>query len=37
MHYGVIGLRKILSVEDGPPIQMVIDANMVPRLLEFIK
>ncbi len=36
-HYGVIGLRKILSVEDGPPIQVVIDANLVPRLLEFIK
>lgn len=36
-HYGVIGLRKILSVEDGPPIQMVIDANIVPRLIEFIK
>lgn len=34
-HYGVIGLRKILSNEAGPPIQPVIDANMVPRLIQF--
>ena len=35
-HYGVIGLRKILSV-DGPPIQQVIDLNFVPILIEFMK
>lgn len=35
-HYGCIGIRKILSVE-GPPIQQVIDANVVPRLIEFIQ
>lgn len=51
-HYGVIGLRKILSngnkllifpdksnlsLEQGPPIQSVIDANMVPRLIIFMQ
>lgn len=36
-HYGVIGLRKILSNEQGPPIQAVIDANMVPRLIQFMQ
>jgi len=36
-HYGVIGLRKILSNEQGPPIQSVIDANMVPRLINFMQ
>lgn len=35
-HYGVIGLRKILSNENGPPIQPIIDANMVPRLIQFM-
>lgn len=49
-HYGVIGLRKILSTgsyfnvsnlitqfkEKGPPIQPVIDANMIPRLIQFM-
>jgi len=36
-HFGVIGLRKILSIEDGPPIQSVIDANLVPRLIQFMQ
>ena len=36
-HYGVIGLRKLLSDEMDPPIQPVIDANLVPRLIEFMK
>ena len=35
-HYGAIGLRKILSI-DGPPIQPVIDSNLVPRLIEFMQ
>lgn len=26
----------MLSIEDSPPIQPVIDANLVPRLLEFM-
>jgi hypothetical protein len=36
-HFGVIGLRKILSIEEGPPIQPVIDANLVPKLIEFMQ
>jgi hypothetical protein len=35
-HYGVIGLRKLLSIEGGPPIQEVIDSNIVPRLIDFM-
>lgn len=36
MHYGVIGVRKVLSVEI-PPVQAIIDANLVPKLIEFMK
>ncbi|CAD8136216.1 unnamed protein product [Paramecium pentaurelia] len=37
LHYGVTGLRKMLSVESGAPIQQVIDANLVPKLIEIIQ
>lgn len=33
---GTIGVRKLLSI-DGPPIQPIIDANLVPRMIEFVK
>jgi len=33
---GIIGIRKLLANE-GPPIQSVIDAGLVPRLIEFMK
>ena len=36
-HYGVIGIRKILSVPENPPIQPVIDAGLVPRMIEYVK
>ena len=36
-HMGVIGLRRILSIEESPPIQPVIDMNLVPRLIEFMQ
>ena len=32
-HYGMIGVRKILSIADNPPIQAVIDAGLVPRMI----
>lgn len=35
-HFGVIGLRKVLSIEESPPIQPVIDANLIPKLIEFM-
>lgn len=36
-HRGMIGIRKILSIVDNPPIQAVIDAGLVPRMIEYIK
>lgn len=36
-HQGCIGLRKLLSIEDSPPIQIAIDSNCIPRFIEFIK
>lgn len=32
-HYGMIGVRKILSIADSPPIQAVIDAGLVPKMI----
>ena len=29
--------RKLLSIERNPPIQMVIDAGVVPRLVQFLQ
>merc|ERR1719436_1770911 len=31
-----IEFRRMLSVEDSPPIQAVIDAGVVPRLMKFL-
>ena len=36
-HYGMIGVRKILSIADSPPIQAVIDAGLVPRMIQYVK
>jgi len=35
--YAAQGFRKLLSIENEPPIQNVIDAGVVPVLIEFIK
>lgn len=35
-HEGIIGIRKLLSMEMLLPIQAVIDANMVPRMIKFL-
>lgn len=32
--FGVVGLRKLLSIVDNPPIQSVIDSNLLPVLLS---
>lgn len=36
-HYGLIGVRKILSIADNPPIQAIIDAGLVPKMIEYVK
>ena len=36
-HRGVIGIRKVISVDQDPPIQQVIDAQLVPLLIEMCK
>lgn len=33
----MIGIRKLLSKDDNPPIQQVIDLNLVPRLIDLVK
>lgn len=35
-HYGAIGIRKIMSNAEEPPIQVVIDTGIVPRLIELV-
>lgn len=37
LHEGIIGIRKLLSSNDNPPIQQVIDSNLVPRMIELVK
>jgi HEAT repeat protein len=34
--FGIVGLRKLLSFIENPPIQNVIDANLLPVLLSLI-
>jgi hypothetical protein len=33
IYYGIIGIRKLLSVDKDPPIQLVIDANLVTKII----
>jgi hypothetical protein len=34
---GMIGVRKIISICENPPIQAVVDAGLVPLMVKFIK
>jgi len=36
-HRGIIGVRMLLSDERNRPIQQIIDANLVPRMIEFMQ
>jgi len=36
LYHGLIGVRKLLSKEDSPPIQEAINANIVPRLIALM-
>jgi hypothetical protein len=33
---GLIGMRKLLSIENVPPIQEVIDANLISVFINFL-
>ena len=35
--FGMIGLRRLLSIENEPPVQIVIDLGLVPRILELVQ
>jgi hypothetical protein len=34
--FATIGFRRLLSSEKNPPIQAVIDSNLVPRFIHFL-
>ncbi len=34
LFYGLIGLRKLLSKDENPPVQAIIDTGIVPRLIQ---
>jgi len=36
-YYGVIGLRKLVSLESDPPIQAVLDSGIVPILIQIMQ
>lgn len=36
-HYGIISIRKILTSKKNPPIQQVIDAGLIPKLIAYAK
>lgn len=35
--FATIGFRRLLSFEENPPLQQVIDSNLVPKFISFIK
>ena len=35
--FATIGFRRLLSQEKNPPIQQVIDSNLVPKLLVLLQ
>jgi importin subunit alpha-1 len=37
MFHGVLMIRKLLSVNENPPIQMVVDAQVVPFLVQLLR
>lgn len=34
--FALIGLRKLLSIEKTPPIQEVIDSNLLPLMVNYL-
>ncbi len=36
-HYGVIQIRKLLTMKGNPPIQQIIDAGLIPKLIAYSK
>lgn len=37
LHYAVVGIRKMLSVERNPPVKDIIDAQILPKLVEILQ
>lgn len=35
--FATVGFRRLLSQERNPPIQPVIDANLVPKFISFLQ
>jgi importin subunit alpha-1 len=36
-HQAIIGIRKILSLNESPPISLVFDHNILPIIIEYMK
>lgn len=34
--FALVGMRKLLSIEDNPPIQAIIDANLLPVFIQLL-
>jgi hypothetical protein len=36
-HYGIIGIRKIIGDAENVPIQAIIDAGLIPKIMDYAK
>ena len=37
VHFGMIGIRELLSITDNTPIQIILDTGLIPLMIELVK